>query len=335
MVTVRTLDDKEALHDLVGRQPLQPFLQSWTWGEFQHVLGRPIWWLGAFDENRLVGSALVIGHELLLRKTYLYCPRGPLADRSEVARTLFVAMRSLGEKENAMYVKVDPGIYHFADDVTQLAGKYTLGTTLQPQQTLVIDTAQSPDDLLASMHPKTRYNIRLAEKKKVTVRWSTELQDLETFLGLMHQTAQRQGIRLHQDQYYRQLFTVLQTAGMAELILGEYNGAVRSAHMIIWHGRTATYLHGGSDDSTKEAMVPYLLQWETIKQAHQRGVKEYDLWGIAPDDEPTHKWAGITRFKRGFSGRQIVFPLSLNAILQPQWYQAYRLAKRMRGGVDE
>lgn len=333
-MVVRPLENRQALADLISRQPLQPFLQSWAWGEFQHALGRRVWRLACFEDEKIVGASLVIEHELVLGKTYLYCPRGPLADTPEALRALFVAIRELGKKEGAMYVKADPNLYYFNDDVTQLADTYTAGTTLQPQQTQVLNTAAGPDELLTSMHSKTRYNIRLAEKKEIRVRWSSSSDDLNEFLRLMRQTSERQGIRLHGGTYYQQLFSALQKEQMAQLVVGEYNGAVRAAHMIIWHGQTATYLHGGSDDSTKDAMVPYLLQWETIKKAHQQGMKDYDLWGVAPDDMPTHKWAGITRFKRGFGGRQIVFPSSLNVVLQPQWYQAYRLAKRIRGGVD-
>jgi len=334
MITVRPLEDASVLAELVARQPLQPFLQSWVWGEFQRALGRPIWRLGAFAGDQLVGAALVIQHELLLGKRYLYCPRGPLADTPDALRALFQAIRELGKKEDAMYVKVDPNLYNFSDALSTIAEGYSVGTTLQPQHTQVLNTSSAPEEILAAMHSKTRYNIRLAEKKQVTVRWSREPEDLEQFLRLMHQTGERQGIRLHHDTYYQKLFSALGADDSAELVLGEYAGAVRAAHMIIWHGQTATYLHGGSDDSTKEAMVPYLLQWETIKKAHQRGMKEYDLWGVAPDDAPAHKWAGITRFKRGLGGSQIVFPSSLNVIIQPQWYQFYRLAKRMRGGFD-
>lgn len=334
MIDVRPLVDRSALVELLKRQPLQPFLQSWMWGDFQHDLGRRVWRLGGFEGQKLVSSALVIEHELSLGKKYLYCPRGPLADIPEAMQAMLVSLRELGKKEGAMYIKVDPNIYFFADDVAGLGEKYELGTTLQPQQTQILDVAMPPGEILAAMHPKTRYNIRLAEKKGVVVRWTTSPDDLQVFLRLMHQTGERQGIRLHNDHYYQKLFYTLQSVKMAELVVGEYEGAIRAAHMIIWHGQTATYLHGGSDDATKDAMVPYILQWETIKKAHQQGMKEYDLWGIAPDDAPTHKWAGITRFKRGFGGRQIVFPSSLNAILQPQWYQAYRLAKRIRGGVD-
>lgn len=335
MVDIRTLDDQASLQDLILRQPLQPFLQSWAWGEFQQSFGRKIWRFGAYDGDLLVGAALVIRHELMLGKTYIYCPRGPVADSPEALRVLFGAIRDLGRREGAMYVKVDPGLYRFPDDIVGLAAEYRRGTTLQPQQTQVLDTEHDPEELLVTMHPKTRYNIRLAEKKGVTVRWAGDAEAMDHFLRLMHQTAERQGIRLHSDHYYQQLFSTLQSQGMAELILGEYAGGVRAAHMIVWCGQTATYLHGGSDHTAKEAMVPYVLQWETMKRSHEKGMSAYDLWGIAPEDTPNHTWAGISRFKRGFGGRLVVYPSSLNAVLQSQWYQAYRLAKRMRGGVDE
>lgn len=335
MIEIRPLQPADPWADLVNRQPLQPFLQTWPWGDFQQAIGRRIWRLGAFAHQQLVGSALVISHELLFGKTYLYCPRGPVADSPAALRALAQAIRDLGRETDAMYVKIDPGLYRFADELREVLNGFQEGTTLQPQQTSVINVEQPPETLLATLHPKTRYNIRLAEKKGVTVRWSGAASDLEVFLRLMHATAGRQGIRLHSDSYYRLLFSTLNKAGMAELILGEYNGAVRAAHLVVWHGQTATYLHGGSDDIHKEAMVPYLLQWQTIVTANQRGVRDYDLWGVAPDDSPTHRWAGITRFKRGFGGRDIAFPSAFNAVLQPQWYQAYRLAKRIRGGVDE
>lgn len=335
MIEVHLLERQQELSSLLERQPLQPFLQSWTWGDFQQRLGRKIWRLAAVDGQQLVGSALVVAHELLLGKGYLYCPRGPIADTPMVLAKLLEAIRDLGRRRGVMYVKADLGLYHFIPDLQELAPAFGVGTSLQPQQTLVIDVQQAPEKLLAAMHQKTRYNIRLAEKKNVTVRWSTADGDVDAFLRLMHQTAERQNIRLHGDDYYRALFGVLRETGMAELILGERDGAVRAAHMVIWHGRSATYLHGGSDDTHKEAMIPYLLQWQTIQQAHRRGCDEYDLWGVAPDDIPNHHWAGITRFKKGFGGRMVEFQPSINSILQPQWYQMYRLAKRIRGGRDE
>lgn len=331
---VRPLTDAQALTTVVARQPLQPFLQSWTWGEFQRGLGRPIWRLGVFDGNQLLGSALVIQHEIILGKSYLYCPRGPLADTPEALSRLFSALKELGREQGAMYVKVDPTLYHFQPDWSVLAPSYNIGTALQPQQTIILPTNESPETLLEKMHQKTRYNIRLAEKRGVTVRWSTGSEDVPVFLELMHKTAARQGIRLHSNSYYAKLFSVLQQAGMAEFAFGIFEEKTCVANMVIWHGQTATYLHGGSDDSVKDVMAPYAVQWATMQRAHERGVHDYDLWGVAPEDASDHKWAGVTRFKKGFGGKYVEFPTSFNTVLQPQWYQAYRLAKRIRGGVD-
>jgi lipid II:glycine glycyltransferase (peptidoglycan interpeptide bridge formation enzyme) len=219
-------------------------------------------------------------------------------------------------------------------DGVDVPKNFSVGTTLQPRVTQVLDLQPDLESVLAAMHQKTRYNIRLAEKKGVTVRWSTDDDDLDIFLQLITSTYTRQGIRLHPTAYYRAMWQHLKKVEMVELGIAEIAGRPLAANMVIWHDQTATYLHGGSSDQEKHLMAPYLLQWSTMQRAFTRGVTMYDFWGIAPNDNPTHQWAGVTRFKKGFGGRVVTFPPALNAILQPAWYQAYRLAKRMRGGVD-
>lgn len=333
MVAVRELTDQAALDHLLGTQPLEPFLQSWAWGDFQSSLGRRTWRLGAYEGATVVGAALVVEHQLILGRSYLYCPRGPLATTAEAWAALIEAIQGLGRKHQAMYAKIDPNLLPFS--VPSTPSSATLGTTLQPRQTWVIDTGRDLGELLAACHQKTRYNLRLAERRGVTVRWSNDNNDIDTFIRLMQQTYTRQNIRLHPESYYRQEIDVLTSAKMTELALAEFEGQIIAANMVIWHGTTATYLHGGSSDDHKDVMAPHLLQWRTIERAHERGVKTYDLWGVAPTDQPGHRWHGVSRFKRGFAGRDIEFPAALNIVLQPQWYQAYRWAKRMRGGVDE
>lgn len=334
MIEIRPLTEPEALQSVLRHQPLQPFLQSWSWGEFQAAVGRKIWRLGAWEGDQLVGAALAVEHALLMGKTYIYCPRGPLAESPDVFRELVQAMRKIGQETGAMYLKVDPGKTAFPIPVETIPGA-SEGTTLQPRQTLLIDVARSPAELLAAMHQKTRYNIRLAEKRGVGVRWSEEDQDFEKFIQLMHGTYSRQGIRLHSDAYYRLLFTTLREAKLCNLGLAEFEGTLVAANLNIWSEKTVTYLHGGSADVHKDVMAPHLLQWKTIELAHERGMTAYDLWGIAPENQPQHKWSGVTRFKKGLGGNVEVFPPAVNIVLQPSWYWAYRLAKRMRGGVDE
>ncbi len=331
---IRVLTHPDQGRVLLAAQPLQPFLQSWAWGEFQAAVGRRVWRLGAWEQDRLLAMATVIEHQLVLGRTYLYCPRGPIAADAQSLATLLAELRKLADREGAMYLKVDPPNYAFPFDPKSLSD-FTPGTTLQPRQTLIIETKRKPEDLLSAMHQKTRYNIRLAEKRGVNIQWSTNDSAFATFLDLIHQTYARQGIRLHPDKYYQHMFTALRTAGLVEIGTAEYNGQPVAANLVIWHDQTATYLHGGSSQAHKEVMAPHLLQWSTMQRAHQRGFSEYDLWGIAPTDQPSHKWSGVTRFKKGLGGHTVVFPPAMNAVLQPGWYWAYRYAKRIRGGVDQ
>lgn len=334
MITIRLLDDKLALDNLVGRQPLQPFLQSWAWGEFQQSYGRRIWRRGAYDGQQLVGAMTLIEHRLILGKTYLYVPRGPLAMNAAAASALLDAAIELGRKEGVMFVKVDPPLYDFPYDLAAMAG-YEPGTTLQEPNTLVLDLQATEAELLAAMHPKTRYNIRLAEKHGVKVRWSTSDEDHSKYLQLQKETAERQGIRLHPDRYYEMMFKTLRDAGVGELVVAELDGQPLAINLIIWQAQTAVFNHGGSTQSRKEVMAPFLLQWASIKRAKERGMKVYDFRGIAPEGVPHHKLSGVTRFKLGFGGRRVIYPGAFNAILDRPWWSMYRLAKKIRGGVDE
>lgn len=331
MITVAPITDPSALAALLKRIPMQPFLQSWAWGDFQHAYGRRIWRLGAYDDNQLVGAITLIEHQLILGQSYLYAPRGPVALTMAAAQALFQATRDIGQQARAMYVKIDPSLYDFPFDPAAISD-FEPGTTLQEPNTLVLDLQPSAEQLLAAMHPKTRYNIRLAEKHQVQTRWSVEDGDYAQYLALQKETAVRQGIRLHPDQYFQLMFNALRQAGMCELAIAELEGQPLAINLIIWHHQTAVFNHGGSTQSRKEVMAPYLLQWASILRAKEKGMRVYDFRGIAPDNEPDHKLAGVTRFKLGFGGRRVVYPSAQNAILNRPWWLAYRTAKKLRGG---
>lgn len=329
---VRPLSESGALASLLRQSPMQPFLQSWAWGDFQHNYGRRIWRLGAFDGETLVGAMTLIEHRLMLGKSYLYCPRGPVAQTMEALLLLAAEALSLGKKVGAMYVKIDPAPYSFPFVPSQFVD-YEPGTTLQEPETLVLDLAAGEDELLANMHQKTRYNIRLAEKRGVTVRWSTTDADYETYVRLQKEMADRQGIRPHPDRYYRVMFETYRVAGLGELAVAEFEGKPLAINFVLWNEQTAIFIHGGSTQEHKEVMAPYELQWASIREAKKRGMRWYDFRGIAPENAVEHKLAGVTRFKLGFGGRRVSFPSAMNVILDRPWWMMYRFAKRMRSGL--
>jgi lipid II:glycine glycyltransferase (peptidoglycan interpeptide bridge formation enzyme) len=181
--------------------------------------------------------------------------------------------------------------------------------TIQPQRTIVIDLRPSEEDILAAMKQKTRYNIRLAEKKGVTVRQGTA-DDLAAFNRLMSATGQRDRFGIHQPEYYRAAFELF-APDRAALWLAEYEGRPLAGVMVFAVGETAAYLYGASSDEERQRMPAYAAQWAGIRWAKERGCANYDLWGI-PDATEDELEAGFTdrqdglwpvyRFKRGFGG---------------------------------
>jgi len=201
---------------------------------------------------------------------------------------------------------------------------------IQPRDTWVLDLDKEQKDLLAVMHPKTRYNIALANKKGVKVRFSKKEADLKYFFRLNKKTASRNQITTHPDDYYQKLFQVLVDKDAGELALAEIDGQIVAANILIYFGQSATYLHGASDYAFRQYMAPQLLQWESIKRAHSLGKKIYDFWGIAPQDGSKPNWEGFSRFKKSFGGRAIYSPGAHDLIYDSFWYTLYNLNTKVK-----
>lgn len=182
---------------------------------------------------------------------------------------------------------------------------------MNPASTIVLDLSKSEEHLLAAMHQKTRYNIKLAAKHEVTVREGKGEQDLEAFIRLTQETASRDRFQSHSASYLRATYQFLSERNMARLRLAEYQGTILAANLEIVYGDTATYLHGASSSQDRQVMAPFLLQWEAIRAAKAEGRNYYDFWGANPESKASFYyksgWEGITRFKEGFGGKRSDF----------------------------
>ncbi|MAF80394.1 hypothetical protein CL628_00085 [bacterium] len=300
----------------VTATPGGSFLQSWGWGELQRELGNTFWRLREKD-----GLALVIKRPLRFGKNWLYSPRGPITASPATFATLVAQMEKLAEVEQSLFIRTEP-----ATKLEQPWRKAPKDT--QPARTLVLDLTKTQDELLAAMHQKSRYNIRLAERKGVTVRFSKDEADIEHFLTLAKEVAGRAPFTYHPPDYYRTFMRVLDHHG-AQLAIAEHKNKVLAVHILMTFGDTVTYVHGASSVEQRSLMAPHLLQWESIKHAQVGSATRYDFYGIAPADAgPEHSWTGITRFKLGFSGKQISYPGSYDLVRNRPWYWLYTAAHR-------
>ncbi len=296
------------------------FLQSREWGKFQEAVGRRVEWVKVRDrEVQVVYMPLPFG---------LWYAQISRADLDEDG------WREIVERvweSGAVFVRIEP-----LDQQSKISKQLHKVRDNQPSTTRIIDLSLSEEELLAGMKPKTRYNIRLAERKGVVVQEAKGVWGIRKFLRLLEKTKERQQFTVHAPEYYEKMLAM----GVARLFVARYNGKVRTANIVVSCGDTATYLHGASSEKDREVMAPYLLHWMTMLWAKKHGLRWYDLWGVAPPPHPSplprvereiiHPLASVSRFKEGFGGAVVTYPGTFEIPLRPVWYSLVRFHRRTR-----
>jgi len=330
--------DKNAWNQFILTQPHAPFTQSWEWGEFQKNADRKIWRLVVTSEsNEFCGIVQAIQYPLPLGKSFLYVPRGPIVkkDSSRIISEIIHHIKLLAKKEGAIFARIDSLTDKKMGLQPAPAEAYRSAIT-QPKTEWMVDISQTEEDLLKAMHEKTRYNIRLSQKKGVVTQFftGTELKkQLNDFLMLLGETAVRDQFYLHPVRHYETLIQAFHEH--VELVTAKFQGKTLATGLILFFGDTATYLYGGSSSENRNLMAPYAMHWEAIKRAKGRGLvspklgeggcRYYSFGGINDTD-----LAGVTRFKQGFGGEAVDFPGSFDMIVNPMWYWLYNTTRRLR-----
>lgn len=278
------------------------FAQSWVWGELQIDSKREVKRFFIYDGRENVAAIQLIHAPRAFVGGYWHAARGPVG---RIDEKLMKFLEKELDLPRGLFIRVEPPIRSL-----KMSPSYLRHHPYNPSTTALLDLTKSEDELLAAMHQKTRYNIRVAEKHGVVVREGTA-EDLETFIKLSHETAERDEFLHHEDAYLRDTFRVLSAQGMARLRLAEYDGKTLAANMEIGYGDTLTYLHGSSSSVLRNVMAPFILHWEAIRSAKAEGFKIYDFWGCNPASEQAFDfyppWEGITRFKLGWGAERVSF----------------------------
>ncbi|MCR4314356.1 MAG: peptidoglycan bridge formation glycyltransferase FemA/FemB family protein [Candidatus Uhrbacteria bacterium] len=296
------------------------FLQSWEWGEFQQEVGEKVRREEMVDGGEVVGVAQWLDRRAIDVVQYAYCPKGPVL-RKGTERT-----EGLKGLRGKIFLRIEP-------DESSLLPLCVKSIDLSPAHTRITDLCATEDELLAGMHSKTRYNIRLAQKREVKVKMVSS--DFEAVWKLFEQTSSRGQFRLHRRGYYEKMLALLLDGECrAFLATASHEGNLLAANVMIDFGDTRTYLHGASSNTYRSLMGPYLLHWELMRDAKARGFTSYDWWGVAPPEPssiPTspHPWTGLSRFKRGFPGVESVSPGTYDLVLKPFAYHLYQFGRSL------
>jgi lipid II:glycine glycyltransferase (peptidoglycan interpeptide bridge formation enzyme) len=339
MITQPSIDRWDAFVNARGH-----ILQSSTWATLKSQFGWSADRICVLRDNEIVAGASILFRSLPLRLgTLAYIPKGPIVDLNDhvVTNELLSAFDRLMKRHRSILLKIEPDETDSESLKTRLAdlGFQVSPQTIQPPRTITIDLTRSEEEILAAMHQKTRYNIRLSAKKDVIVREATD-SDLPTFNALMQATGSRDQFEVHSADYYTAAYRLFVPDDRAKLFLATYQGAVIAGIFVFMQRDRAWYFYGASGDVERERMPNHALQWAAIQWAKSRGCTEYDLWGVPDENEDTLEaqylnrsdglW-GVYRFKRGFGGKLIRFAGSFDRVYDRLLYRAYELYLKSRG----
>lgn len=349
--------------DAAGEPPAyrsESFLQSYFWAKFKADTGWRAYHCRIDNRGREAANAkafelFVLVKTLGLGYSFAYIPHGPpesigIADPVLFLDSLSAAISaSIGEK--LLFLRFDLDWESSGKNGAALlsalarrAGRLRKGENVQVPDTVLLDLGAEENGILAGMKPKWRYNIKLAEKKGIAVAEEGQA-GLEIFYDLYLQTARRDGIAIHPLSYYRKLFDAVENENIRgrgeagtkdrpgpdlELWVARHEGAALAAIITLRYRGRATYLYGASSGEKRNLMPTYALQWRAIQAAKGAGCRDYDFFGIPPDDDPRHPMAGLFLFKTGFGGAISRRAGCVDYPAAPLAYALFRTAERLR-----
>lgn len=283
------------------------FLQSWEWGQLQKNTGENVRYLGFFKDNEQIGSALIITVNAK-RGRFLLCPHGPIFQDGNDAHNLlpeFISFcKTLAKKDKAVAIRIAP-LFISNENNINLFKKLDFRPAplhVHAERTWNLDLSDNPDVILSQMRKTTRHAIKKAQQANVTVSISNNPESLNSFFSLYQSTRQRHGFIPFTKKFLDQQFQLFSKKNRLYIAAARYNNENVAAAILIQFGNTVFYHHGASIPLPSKISASQLLQWESILEAKHRGASRYNFWGISPNNNKSHPFAGITVFKQGFGG---------------------------------
>lgn len=322
-------------------------MQSLEWDEFRKKTG-----LKVIREN---------GFQLTIHKiphtpwTVGYLPKSPMPTKEIIAK-----LREIGKKEKCIFMQLEPNTEvengKFKMENLILNSQLSIFNSFHPlftKYTFVLDLTKSEEDLLRSMHPKTRYNIKIAQKHNVEIIEDNSDKAFEEYLKLTKETTRRQNFYAHTENYHRLMWETLRVHSSkfivqssydkltAHLLLARYKPSTTNyqpitlaAWILFVYKDTLYYPYGASSSLHRETMASNLMMWEAIKFGKKLGLKKFDMWGaLGPNPDKNDPWYGFHRFKEGYGGELIELVGSFDLVINPFLYTLYKVLDKIRWAI--
>ncbi|MBE7029831.1 MAG: peptidoglycan bridge formation glycyltransferase FemA/FemB family protein [Ruminococcaceae bacterium] len=327
---ITTVKDTQKYAQFLQTHPETSFMQGPEWAKVKDDNWQNEVIISEDEAGNIRGSLSVLIRKVpMFPCTMMYAPRGPVCDvdDKETFAELIEGAKQIAKKHNCYVLKLDPDVESENEAFTQMvrsmgfrlknASKNFEG--IQPRFVFRLDIKdKTEDEVMEVFHSKTRYNIRLAVRKGVTVRLGTR-EDLKTFHDIMVVTGTRDEFVVRTLGYFEKMYDCLGSE-FVRLYLAEHEGKVIAGTLAIYYGNKVWYLYGASANEARNVMPNYLLQWEMIRWAIEKKCDIYDFRGVSGDLDESNPLYGLYRFKKGFNGKFTEFIGEMDYVFSPFWY---------------
>ncbi len=307
-ISVKTNIEKTAWEAFIKTRREANFLHSWNWGDFHEKLGKRVYRIGIFENNLMVGCALVVKEEAK-RGSYFAISGGPIVNWEKIneAKTLVSYIKRLATAESCVFIRLRPQILD-SNETREVFR--SLGFKLSPMHltadlTLQVDLSQAEDELLKNMRKSTRYEIRKSQKLGIKLKKSQDANDIKNFHKYHIELAKKHDFVPFSFKFLYQQFKVFSKNDQALLFHAFKGNNLLASAFVIFYNKEAVYHYGISTEANSKLPGSYACQWEAILEAKKRGMERYNLWGVASKGEKSHRFSGVSLFKRGFGGSEV------------------------------
>lgn len=337
---ILTEEQKEAFDSVVSHP-----IQSWDWGTFKQKMGAIPERIGIYENGKMVSGVQVVFSKVPKTKFTV----GLITRAAKLTPPLVSVLRELAKKHHTIFIKYESAscipisqnaaeptdekiIENFFREETDflLQNGGVTGKPFFEKFNFLLDIDKPEEELMRSFHSKTRYNIRLAARKGVTIIDNSTEEGIEDYIRLMEETTKRQGFFNHNAEYFRSLFKLF-PKNRLRVFEAVYNGEVLTAWILFHFNGKLYYPYGASSNNHREVMPNNLIMWKAIQYGKSQGCTVFDLWGcLGPNPDEHDSWYGFHKFKSGYNPQLVEYGGTYDLVYKPVWYKLFLLADKIR-----
>lgn len=320
--------------NFITSHPEANFLQSWDFYDFHASRPRPIIRRLALDDQNRPIAAYAGVVETAKRGHYLAIAGGPILDwqNKKLVQAIFTDIKASGQQHYCVFIRVRPQLELSSNSLhlMQKLGLKKAPIYLSVEHAGILDLNQSETEILQHASQSFRRKLRKAQKNNITIEISTDPKIIKTFYQIELETAKRQKFIAFSEDFLTKQFTAFSEHNEAIIFTAKKANKILAQNFMIFYGHEASYHYGVSSTlGTKYSAAP-LLHLSAMQEARKRGIKRYNLWGIVEKTDTSHRFYGVSEFKRSFGCKELKYTPAHDLILKPHKYLLSQIIETVR-----